>query len=161
MASVNNATDLEFYFRVCLRGLIVKDAKDNQLIKAYELLDPDEQLRQELKSKVIAAMASPKETGDYEGKIEMGFVSEEIALNAVEINGLIALTFLGEKEIIPTLISRLQENKGGDTKRKMVGILALCYLTGQRFSDSKFLTLDKQLTLLEEWWNHNKYSFLA
>ena len=150
---------LEFYFRVCLRVLILKNREDEELIKAYDLTQPNENLRRELIERVKIAMASPKETGDYEGEMEMGLVSEEIALQSVKLNGLTALVFLGEKETIPLLLAELKEDKTKKVKRQIVAFMALSYLTGEDVGGDDF-SLKEELLLWERWWEQNKSTFL-
>lgn len=150
-------TDFEFYFQVCLRSLIIRDQKDNELIKSYSLNEPNERIKNELVAKVTAAMASPEETGVYQAEMEERHSSEVIALQAVNLNGLIALAFLGEKEIIPTLLAHLRKDKTQNIKRRVVANMALCYLTEQPVSRS-FL-FDKDLDFWEEWWRRNRNKF--
>ena len=148
---------LEFYFQVCLRSLIVKNIEDDELIKAYDLTQPDETVRRNLRMRVRTAMASPRGTGDYQGKTELGFVSESIALQSVELNGLTALVFLGEREVIPKLLKLLREDKTKNIKRRIVAGMALRYLTGQDIGSETLQA--KDLDLWEEWWEQNKSSF--
>ncbi len=155
---LKSGIDLEYQFSTGLIRLIAKTNEEVPLISAYKRTDLDENTRNELRTKVKMAMASPKETGAYE--LMIGFnQSEASALEYVKYEGLIVLGLLEEKGIIPDLITWLRGYLAQEHPRmRMVAGAVLRYLTGQDIGDY-FLTEEEYIDQWEEWWEQNKSSF--
>ncbi len=146
--------ELEFHFRIGLRRIIIDSRFQEALIKSYDLTSPDENIRHKLLDKVKAGMVSPQKTGSYQGARGYGRLSEEVALQSAELTGLIMLVFLGEKNVIPTLLKQLREDKTGNTRRQTVAGLALRYATRQDIGEHFFFK--QEIDAWERWWEQNK-----
>ena len=156
---VRRLSDLEEYFQFCVRLLTTrKEGKMiGKIIWEYDLDQPNTAIRLELKDKVKAGMANPKETDLFKGLMYNNYMDEDKALQIVEINGLIALVFLGEKEAIPMLIAELRREDEVSPERRLGAGLSFRYLTGQKFGDDTLS--DEDLTNWENWWEQNKDTF--
>jgi len=148
----------EFYFQTCVRRTTINPIAHETLTKSYDLTQPDEGIKHQLIAKVKEGMASPHETGVYEISIEQGF-NEAAALQSVEIEGLVALVFLGEKEIIPDLLALVKSDRSKNVKRQIVATMAIRYLTGQTIE--KEFSLKEELFFWERWWEQNKGAFIG
>lgn len=146
-------TELDFYFRSCLRRIIINSNMYEELIKSYDLMNPDKSVGKNLKALVEAGLASPQETGVYYGDITSGRLTETLTLQSVELEGLIVLVFLGEEKVIPSLLARLKEDKTKNIKRQIIAQMALRYLTNQDIDI--YQSLDAALAQWEKWWEQN------
>jgi protein phosphatase len=152
---VRRLSDLEEYFQFCVRLLTTR--KEGKMIWEYDLDQPDVAIRLELMNKVKIGMANPKDTDLYKGLMHNVYMDEDEALQIVEINGLIALVFLGEKEAIPMLIAELRRENEVSPERRLGAGLSFRYLTGQKFGDDTLS--DEDLNKWENWWEQNKDTF--
>lgn len=147
-------TELEFYFRSGLRRLLLNPGRYEELIKSYQLSKPDIQIRDKLRALVEEGIATAQHTGVYLSEIQRPEISETIALQSVKLEGLIAFVFLGQKTVIPDLLSQLRKDRSKNIKRQIVAGMALRYLTGQEIGTTSFF--EDEWDLWEEWWEQNK-----
>jgi hypothetical protein len=152
---LKESLDLDFYFRNCLFSVIAKSNEDVKLIRAYRLARLNESTREELKARVRAALTSPQEIGSYQLAIASN-KDEADALRLAEIDGLILLGMLGDKETIPTLLARLKEIETSNSRMRIVVGATLRYLTGQDIGG--YILSNRDISLWEEWWEQNKPS---
>ncbi len=120
-----------FFHQSLIRLLALKFDIDPSALSSYKLAEMDENTRNDLKTKVKAAMASPRETGSFRLVMETNLnPSEERALRFVEFEGLLALGMLGDEQVIPLLLKKARDYHTNTRKVIFIG-LVLRHLTGQ------------------------------
>jgi hypothetical protein len=153
--SLKRGNELELFFHASLTRLITKKfGVPPSLIWSYKLDELDEDTRSDLKAKVTTAMAYPEDTGAYGLAMELSeSPTEATALRFVELEGLLVLGILGEKEIIPRLLGRLKDRPVNLGARTIAGTI-LRRLTGQDIGG--YVLSNEDIALWEQWWGDNK-----
>lgn len=153
--NLKEGVNLENIFHSALTRLIaLKFNVSSSLIWSYKLTELDEEMRLDLKTKVRSAMAFPKETGAYRLVMESTLNPNEAnAVRFVELEGLLVLGMLRDKEVILPLLERLREEPKDHRMRITAGAV-LRYLTGQNIGS--YVLSDEDLTQWEEWWKQNR-----
>jgi hypothetical protein len=153
---VKESVDVEEIFCIYMAQLILPESEmQSPDIWSYRPSRLDEAIRSDLRVKLKAAMASPRETCAYrfiksEGGPEEG---ERDALRHVEFAGLVVLVLLGERDAIPVLLKFMRENQDSIRARRIAGGV-LFYLTGEDIGN--WFLDEETLDLWDKWWERNK-----